>query len=170
MKPLLAFYYGSHPDHRGRYLAEIVRQDDIWLEVTHDFIQWLFPLREFSRVTPFAPVIEAAIVDAFHQDELLREHMHAALNRMLRFYGLHREGNAIVKAPNWNERKANWFVEPTHNDLRITRILKSLATLGLAEEARRFLAALEALRSSEPDCGFTPVALRFWREAVPGSS
>ena len=168
MKPLLAFYYGSHPDHRGRYLAEILRQDDLWLEVTHDYIQWLFPLREFSRVTPSAPIIEAEIVTAFHQDTLLRGHMRAALQRMLSFYGLRQQGIVIAKAPNWQGRKENWFVERTHNDLRITRMLKSLTTLGLGGEAGQLLGALEALRTSEPDCGFTPAALQYWRDAVAG--
>lgn len=36
MNRLLGFYYGGFPDHRGRFLAEITRQDDLWLEVTHD--------------------------------------------------------------------------------------------------------------------------------------
>ncbi len=44
MNRLLAFCYGSHPDHRGRMLAEILKQDDLWFELTHDCIQWLFPL------------------------------------------------------------------------------------------------------------------------------
>ena len=43
MSQLLRFYSGSHPDHRGRMLAEILKQDDLWLELTHDYIQWLFP-------------------------------------------------------------------------------------------------------------------------------
>lgn len=42
MNQLLSFYYGSHPDHRGRMLAEIVQQDDDGIEQAHDFIQWLF--------------------------------------------------------------------------------------------------------------------------------
>lgn len=44
MSQLLRFYCGTHPDHRGRMLAEILRQDDDWLEITHDYIPWLFPL------------------------------------------------------------------------------------------------------------------------------
>ena len=48
MNQLLSFYYGSHPDHRGRMLAEIVPQDDDWIEQAHDFIQWLFPLNDLS--------------------------------------------------------------------------------------------------------------------------
>jgi hypothetical protein len=35
MNKLLAFYSGGAPDDRGRLLAEITRQDDLWLEVTH---------------------------------------------------------------------------------------------------------------------------------------
>jgi len=46
LNPILAFYFGSHPDSEGRRLAEILRQDDLWLEQTHDYIQWLCPLAE----------------------------------------------------------------------------------------------------------------------------
>lgn len=63
MTPLLAFYLGSHPDHR---------------------------------------------------------------RRMLRFYGLEARGPRIAKGRNWTARKSDWFTGPTHNSLRITRILKSL--------------------------------------------
>ena len=170
MTPLLAFYYGSHPDDRGRFLAEIVKQDDIWLEIAHDYIQWLFPLTEHSRVHPSTPILTPSDIVAFHQDELLRNHMRAALSRMLRFYGLVSRGTAVERAENWDERKTNWFVDPTHNNLRITRILKSLSTLGLEEDARAFLVALENLVATEPDCGVPLESLHFWRAAVPSSA
>ena len=167
MNRLLAFYYGSHPDSHGRMLAEILKQDDHWLEVCHNYIQWLFPTKEFSRVTPDAPVLDKATIDAFNADDLLQNHLRAALIRVLKFYGLRLTSEAVVKGPNWNERKSNWFTENTHNSLRITRILKSLSALGLLDEARAFQAALHSLCDEEPDCGIDKVAMKFWREAVP---
>lgn len=151
----------------GRFLAEIVRQDDIWLEIAHDYIQWLFPLTEHSRVHPSAPILTPSDIAPFRQDELLRDHIHAVLSGMLRFYGLVSRGTAVAKAENWDERKTNWFIEPTHNNLRITRILKSLSTLGLHDNARAFLVALENLVAREPDCGVPFESLNFWRAAVP---
>jgi hypothetical protein len=89
MKPasaLLAFYLGTHPDHRGRLLAEILRQDDDWLESTHDFIQWLFPLPEASGAWPGAPRLDRDTQQTFLGDELLRRHQRAAYLRMLGFF------------------------------------------------------------------------------------
>ena len=165
MNRLLGFYYGGFPDHRGRFLAEITRQDDLWLEVTHDYIQWLFPNRDMSPINPQAPVITKKIRAAFIEDELLRRHLLASFARMLAFYGLRRREGRIVKAENWRDRKSDWFVQPTHNDLRITRILKCLSELGLRPEAQVFLDALESLRD-EPDCGLSETAYGHWRKAL----
>lgn len=166
MKTLLAFYYGSHPDDRGRFLAEILRQDDLWLEVTHDYIQWLFPLSERSRVTPWAPLVDREIASMFQGDSLLQDHLLASFGRMLSFYGLRREAGRVVKGENWAERKLNWFTHGTHNNLRITRILKSLSALGLRHEAQAFLACLTELRDSESDCRVEETAFRYWNEAI----
>lgn len=166
MNPLLAFYYGRHPDDRGRMLAEILRQDDTWLEHTHDFIQWLFPLERPSGVNPSAPLITTAVEQAFRSDASLRDRLRGAFQRMLAFYGLQDDGSRIAPASNWTQRKGNWFTRPTHNDLRITRILRCLFLLGLREEAQRLLACLDRLHRTEPDCGFTPTAMQHWRQAI----
>ena len=147
-------------------LAEIIKQDDDWLEATHDYIQWLFPTKEFSRVTPDSPVLDKATITAFHTDEILRGHLKAAFIRILRFYGLRLTVNGLVKGSSWETRKANWFTENTHNSLRITRILKCLSALGMNTEALAFQAGLRTLCEIESDCGIDEVALRFWREAV----
>ena len=167
MNRLLAFYYGSHPDSHGRMLAEMLRQDDDWLEVCHNYIQWLFPTKEYSRVTPDAPTLAKESIDAFHSDELLRNHLRAALTRILSFYGLQLAAGDVVKGTNWGERKPNWFTENTHNSLRITRILKSLSALGLTAEAKSLQSTLLELCDVEPDCGIDETAKKFWRDAVP---
>ena len=155
MNQLLSFYYGSHPDHRGRMLAEIVQQDDFWLEQTHDFIQWLFPLNELSRASSHAPIVDSATVKAFHSDELLRKHMRLSLVRMLKFLGLHFDGRTLETATNWSARKGEWFTSHSHNSLRISRILKSMALLGLKQEAMALHTGLESLCQRESDCGIT---------------
>jgi len=138
MNKLILFYLGSHPDHQGRYLAEILEQNDHWLEASHDYIQWIFPTTEKSRVKPGAPTITKEIQSEFHKDELLRNHLKASYFRMLEFYGLESMNNSIRKSDNWEKRKSNWFVQDTHNNLRITRILKCLKALGLEMEAIEF--------------------------------
>ncbi len=166
MNPLLAFYYGSRKDSEGRYLSDILAEDDAWLEYTHDYIQWLFPLREASQFNPSAPLIDDEVVAAFAADDLLRAQVHASFVRILAFYGLKQGDGAIMKGPGWDERSGNWFFRPTHNNLRITRILKSLCTLGLRADAEQFLACLTELRDSEPDCGVGELAFEHWEGAT----
>jgi hypothetical protein len=166
MSQLLRFYCGTHPDHRGRMLAEILRQDDDWLEITHDYIQWLFPLADLSRASPNAPLLDGATVAAFKQDEGLRNHMRAAFVRMLAFYGLSITRDGIKKAANWDARKLEWFTSNTHNSLRLTRMLKSLHALGFTWEAHTLQSTLETLCTTEPDCGIDSTSRRFWKEAT----
>ena len=166
MERLLGFYLGSHSDNRGRYLSEILVQDDLWFEVTHDYIQWLFPTREFSRVTPDAPVITSVLIEEFHQDEILRNHLKASFYRMLQFYGLTETAGQIGKARNWDERKVNWFVHDTHNNLRITRMLKSMMALGLEAKALSFHDALQKLCACEIDCGIGSTARDYWNRSI----
>lgn len=166
-----AFYLGSHPDNRSRTLAEVLRQDDFWLEVTHDYIQWLFPLAESSRVNPQAPLVDAITAWTFASDDLLRRHLMASFLRMLNFFGVQRETSGeISKAANWNERKGDWFTRDSHNSLRITRILKSLALLGLPDEARELQRALANLCRTEPDCDINRTSQGFWRDAISDHS
>lgn len=166
MNRLVAFHLGARRDDRGRLLAEILHRDDDWLERTHDFIQWLFPLPEPSAVNPDAPLVTPDVRKAFHDDPLLRAHLHASFERMLRFYGLEYADGVVRIAPNWETRKHAWFSCGGHNDLRITRILRSLTVLGLAREAQALLACLEERRRREPLCGVNGDAFAYWRAAV----
>ncbi len=166
MNRLLSFCRGRAPDGQGRYVGEILQQDDQWLEYTHDYIQWLFPNREPSGVNPDAPTITDEVQMAFLQEPELRDQLGKSLARMLAFYGLAGEGDLIVKGANWGQRKDNWFIYDTHNNLRITRMLKCLAELGLAGEGRALFQALLDLGTSEPDCGIGATAFGFWRAAI----
>lgn len=166
MNPLILFYIGSHPDDRGRTLSKILKQDDLWFEVTHDYIQWLFPNEERSRIAPGAPVITAEVKKEFISDKILQQHLRASFYRMLAFYGLAVTGKGIVKSSNWKDRKLNWFVEDTHNNLRITRMLKCLYALGLESEALQFYHVLFELVQNEKDCGIGRVAQQYWEEAI----
>jgi len=64
---IVAFYEGSGRDDRGRSLDDLLGFGDAALECTHDFIQWLFPLRERSGANPAAPRLDDATVAAFHE-------------------------------------------------------------------------------------------------------
>lgn len=53
--PLIDFYRGEATDHQGRYIDAIWALSPFWLEHTHDYIQWLFPIPEVGRFNGFAP-------------------------------------------------------------------------------------------------------------------
>lgn len=162
---LVEFYLGA-PDDRGRMLDAILAQDNEWLEYTHNFIQWLFPLTTASGANPTAPVLDAAQISEFRSNPQLRQRLRLSFERMLGFYGLAPTPHGIEKAPDWDQRKTLWFTHPSHNHLRITRILKCLNTLGLAQEAKMFFQALAALRETEQNCGIPDSAFAYWENAI----
>ena len=164
--PLVDFQLGTAPDDHGRTFDAILAHNDEWLEYTHNFIQWLFPLTRLSGANPSAPTLDAPQIAAFRSNPALQKQLLRAFDRMLGFYGLARTANSIIKAPNWEQRKSLWFTHPSHNHLRITRILKCLNTLALAPEARMLYGRLVALRATEPDCGIPATAFAYWAEAV----
>ena len=60
--------YGAHASHtetpassgaggEGPSLAEVLQKSNHWLEVTHDYIQWVFPMQQASRAVRYAPVL-----------------------------------------------------------------------------------------------------------------
>lgn len=163
--PITAFYSGSGRDHRRRTLDDILRFSDDELEQHHDFIQWLFPLRERSRFNASAPLVNARTVEAFRRDPSLRAAMLHALDRMLSFYGLQRRGDDITPADRTNLER--WLDSP-HNYLRLTRILKSLTLLGHGDAARSLYRALESIYREElaGRGRIPPETMSFWSNAV----
>lgn len=163
---LLEFYRGDAPDSEGRMFEEILKQDDDWLEYTHDYIQWLFPLREASRFNPDAPLLTDADIEAFQRSPLLRGHLKKAFERMLRFYGFVWVGG-VAPSENYFEREKNWITPHNHNFLRITRILTALKLLGLQREAVSFYDALRVIyENSSAGKVIGKESLRYWYDAV----
>ncbi|XP_030623256.1 opioid growth factor receptor [Chanos chanos] len=101
------------------------------LERVHSYIQWLFPLRE-PGVNYMATELTKKEIQAFRESEVAKRRLVDSYELMLGFYGvqlLNRETGEVKRAENWRERFAN-LERNMHNNLRITRILKSLGELG----------------------------------------
>ena len=164
---VVAFYAGGR-DAGGRTLAEILSWHDDRLEGVHDYIQWLFPTRQPSGVNPDAPLVTDATVAAFAADLVLRDRLRLALERMLGFYGLHRKGGRIEIDPSSFPRRARVWLRPNnHNHLRSTRIMQSLAALGLRDDAvalQRCL--LEDVVGGPEAANVTTRTGAFWRDAL----
>jgi Opioid growth factor receptor (OGFr) conserved region len=166
---IVAFYEGTAPDDRGRFLDEILGFEDERLEVVHDFIQWLFPLPERSGANPSAPVLDDAAIGAFRTRLGLRSALRRSLDRMLSFYGFAWSGERIVRGSSFPQRSANWLHAGNHNHLRLSRILRSLSLLGEAQGARALFDVLSDIYQKERETNRSRVSdrtFRFWRDAV----
>jgi len=163
---IVAFYSGGH-DAAGRTLADILTWDDERLEAVHDYIQWLFPTRQPSGVNPYAPLVTDATARAFASVAGLRQRLRAALDRMLTFYGLVRRGDAIaIDETHFTARSVVWLHPGNHNHLRLTRIMQSLATLGLRADARGLKRCLIEDVSVQHEGSVSPRTVGFWKRAL----
>ncbi|XP_061584067.1 opioid growth factor receptor-like isoform X2 [Cololabis saira] len=134
-KPNLSFYLGhtsSSPD--GVFISEF---HDEWygnydqLEYVHTYIQWLFPLQEPGMNRDASTLTQEEIQD-FLDSSVAKENLLKSYKLMLDFYGMQLADEAtgeVMRADHWMERFNN-LNSRTHNNLRITRILKCLGTLG----------------------------------------
>jgi hypothetical protein len=158
---LIDFYAGRATDNRGRTI------DDIWamslddLEYTHDYIQWLFPLRERSSVEPETPTLDEATIAEFRAPAMQRRVVRSA-ETMAAFYGFRLEGDGsswrLDLAPNAAQRQRVWVSPGNHNFLRLTRIMKSLAILGLDDLSAAWLDVLRRIYTQNP----TVIGTRTW--------
>lgn len=146
---LHAYLVGLGRDGRGRRVTEVLNFSNEELEYTHDFIQWLFPLRTRSGAQPNAPILTPSEIDAIRSDPRAVGAIRQAADRMLRFYC----------------ETDSWLSVQDHNHLRITRILHSLRLLIGLEAAQRFRADILFLH----EAAGRPInarSLRFWEEAM----
>src|SRR5947209_6185945 len=89
--PLVAFCEGTGTDGAGRTLAAVQSLSLEQLEREHDYIQWLFPLRERSTFNPAAPVLDDAAITAFRSRVDLQNAVARSFDVMMRFYGFGQE-------------------------------------------------------------------------------
>ncbi|XP_022055599.1 opioid growth factor receptor-like [Acanthochromis polyacanthus] len=134
-KPNLNFYIGQTrtlPDgvHIKDFHNEWHGEYDT-LEYVHTYIQWLFPLQEPGMNFEATPLTKEEI-NEFLKSSTAKENLLKSYKLMLDFYGIElcdAKTGEVKRAWNWSDRFHN-LDSHTHNNLRITRILKCLGTLG----------------------------------------
>lgn len=139
------------------------------LEKEHDYIQWLFPLREPSGAVPDSPVLDAAAIATFQARPDLRSALRRSLDRMLAFYGLIWQNERIVPGDSFDKRSRIWLTPVNHNYLRLTRIITSLRLLGDDAGAAalfRCLAEIDETERRSGRRGIPDITLRFWMAAA----
>ena len=145
---ILNFLKGNGVDKQNRTIEDVWNFTDSELEEVHNYIQWLFPLKEMSDNVMGAPFIDdEELILKIKSDFDIQENFVKSLMRMQNFY-----------------RDNDFWLQPNdHNHLRITRILKSTALLSSKENAREFYDFI-MLRVKE----FQPVteeSLQYWRNS-----
>ncbi|XP_060714119.1 opioid growth factor receptor-like protein 1 isoform X1 [Tachysurus vachellii] len=103
------------------------------LEYVHSYIQWLFPIQEMGM--NFASrELSLTEIKLFHEDDEVKKRLLTSYKLMLDFYGIRlvsEDTGEVERAQNWRKRFEN-LNRNTHNNLRITRILKCLGLLGFS--------------------------------------
>jgi hypothetical protein len=166
MSAIVRYYCGQGTDDRGRSLADTQALDASRMEYYHDFIQWMFPLRQPSQFNPGAPILSDTDIQEFHARPELRENLHRSFVAFLRFLGLETREGKVVDDPRGTRSKL--FEIPNHNWLRITRVLLCLKTLGLDDDAAAFFAYLEDAYRRK--VGITAETFEYWQDAARGVS
>ncbi|KAM9828395.1 opioid growth factor receptor [Syngnathus typhle] len=131
----LQFYLNKFPSAPDEvYIESFLKEwknDYKRLERVHSYIQWLFPLRE-PGVNYMASELTKKEIEAFKRNEDAKRRFVESYELMLGFYGIrlvNKDIGEVTRAENWKERFGN-LERNMHNNLRITRILKSLGELG----------------------------------------
>ncbi|XP_073437027.1 opioid growth factor receptor isoform X2 [Dendrobates tinctorius] len=131
----LEFYQNKRCfEPNGLYIEELLKdwKDDYnTLERNHSYIQWLFPLREYGMNSCAKPLTQSEI-KLMKEDNEVKTRFLKAYKLMLQFYGItlfNEQTGELRRAGNCEERFKNLNCH-SHNNLRITRILKCLGEMG----------------------------------------
>ncbi len=119
---LVAFLEGSGTDSRSRRLVELLQFDDDEIEYTHDFIQWMFPLKEASGSNFSAPTLLDLEVEVIRSSAKCQQNLETSASWVLAFF---KRSEEVAQFTN-------------HNHLRVTRIIKSLRLLHSDQFADQF--------------------------------
>lgn len=162
---IVLFYLEQGNDHKNRSLKKILSVSNYELEITHDYIQWLFPLSEASNYNINAPIVTENTIMEFENNSILVDNLKKSFYRMLDFYGLEIDDEDEIY-PSYNYfdvRSKIWLTKNNHNYLRLTRILKSLKLLGLKKYSHKLCECL--ISDCIPKQNITEENIKYWVKA-----
>jgi hypothetical protein len=169
---IISFYIGSGTDQSKRTIDTVWKFTDSELEKHHNYIQWLFPLREKSAYNGKAPTLTDDDIAAFNSSKKLKNQLLKSFEVMLAFYGFEKVQNGttliVQKASTFDQQSKNWLNPGNHNYLRITRILKCLRLLGLPTESMALFEVLDQQIYPEFSKEIGSKTHKFWSDGVNG--
>lgn len=117
--PIVDFYLNGAGDFKGRTFDDLIARPDASLEKSHDIVQWLFPLNEYSAHSRHAPVLTAEDIEALATPEGQAQYRRA-FDRFMSFYGMKIVDPSSIRkvnnfgwlAPDWNTPIADMLDQP----------------------------------------------------------
>ena len=149
-KPIIRFLLLKEPDAKGRMLSDLWNKNDLFLEFSHNYIQWMFPLNEGSKHHPNAPILDDEDIQFIQNHAEIQVNMLHSFDIILRFYGFDRDELTIYRNKDFLRKSKRWLTKNNHNFLRITRILKSLKLCGLDAYSEAFFETLVQVYKEYP--------------------
>lgn len=144
------------------------------LELSHKYIQWLFPSTSSSKYNSHAPILTEEDIRVLRNSMIAKQNMIRSLVLMLKFYGLEvldYTGCILGIRPitddspnSFKKRSKFWLRKNNHNYLRITRTLKSLCLFDLENYAQALLTCMTKIYENTNVISENNLA--YWKETV----
>ncbi|EGU29587.1 hypothetical protein VII00023_09254 [Vibrio ichthyoenteri ATCC 700023] len=164
MTDIAGFILGDKPDSLGRHIDQFFAYNHFWLEHDHKYIQVLFPIDQGTKFNRHAPLVTDDVRAQFANDPQLPIAHLRALDLMLEFWGLTRDGETISSPYPLSATHHVWLKNQDHNQLRITRAIRSLALLGnktIAENLAHFV-----ISQSQENASVSELTHQYWLQAL----
>ena len=149
MSEIVLFLDNKGANHSGRTLCDVLNMRNEELEDQHDYIQWLFPLKEPSQFAVDSPTLNDSDIKQIKANPNIQANLRTGLETMTSFY----------------INNHHWLCEHDHNHLRITRIIKSLILLVGIDEAEHFYDTIIDLVTHSKN-KVSPENIKYWTDAL----
>ena len=163
MSAVIDFLQGVGCTHQGYTLADVLAFDDMALEYNHQYIQWLFPLDKPSGSNRLAPILTAEDIQFAQADDIIQENLIKAFNTLLNFWGIDEIDGEFCLRQNAIEKHKLWLTRHNHNQLRISRVIRSLGLLGQEKLAMKF--QYFVIKSAYESQKVSESTMQYWLDA-----
>lgn len=164
---LLLRFFLNERDARIPYRhEEIVKFTDDEIERYHKFIQWIFPTSQSSRFNGEVPTIDEHFVAMLHGNQCALQNYCKSCRRYLHYMDFDCNGDGNIYT---HHRGKPFYRLPSHNFLRITRMLQSLRETGHPQcSANLFAQMMDILRSTR-NHPVSNTTITYWQGTQQGN-
>jgi hypothetical protein len=146
----LISFLGLATDTKGRTIESILQFSESEIEENHDFIQWIFPTMEASCYNRNAPTISEDFKNMFANSVISQCNFCKSCKMFLNFIGFECIRKENCREINIKRNSIMFYDRPTHNLLRITRVLNSLNQIGKMSCSKDIFILLETIQRQYP--------------------